>query len=63
MAPMTNGWYNLSNTTLFDHERMTGMLHHYLSLLRAIAAQPHMHIADLPVPVSGQKQSAAVCDK
>ena len=51
------------NTTLFDHERMTGMLHHYLSLLRAIAAQPHMHIADLPVPVSGQKQSAAVCDK
>jgi hypothetical protein len=51
------------NTTLFDHERMTGMLRQYLSVLRAMAAQPHMHISDLPLPVSRQKQSAVVSDK
>lgn len=41
------------NTALFDHDRMTGMLHHYLSVLRAMAADPRMRIADLPLPVLG----------
>lgn len=35
------------NTCLFDHQRISTMLGHYVILLRGIAARPESHISDL----------------
>jgi aspartate racemase len=35
------------NTTLVAHEYITRMLGHYIALLYAVVAEPHVHIADL----------------
>jgi hypothetical protein len=37
------------NTMLFDRERIMRMLDDYISVLRAVVAEPHLHISDLPL--------------
>jgi hypothetical protein len=47
------------HTTLFDHERITKMIGHYLSVLAAIAAEPQLHISDLPIPTASEQHQFA----
>jgi amino acid adenylation domain-containing protein len=48
------------NTWLFDHQRISRMLGHYVTLLRAVAAQPESRISELPMLGEEERQRVLV---
>jgi amino acid adenylation domain-containing protein len=48
------------NTTIFDSPRITRLLQHYLTLLRAIADRPQLSISDLPLVGQDELQQLLV---
>jgi amino acid adenylation domain-containing protein len=48
------------NTALFNHERISRMLGHYVTLLRAVAAQPESRISELPMLGEEERQKVLV---